>query len=134
MDLGEALRTRLLAATAVTDLVGTRVFWVRRSPQGSALPAVVLTAVGGGQEDYDLQDEADFVESRVQVSALASTHAAARSLLKAATDALMGEFTVAPLLFWGGDRERPVDLGSDSEQGFVHNITQDVILRHSPCP
>lgn len=44
MDLEGALRARLLAASAVTSIVGQRVYWEVR-PQASSLPAVVLDMV-----------------------------------------------------------------------------------------
>jgi hypothetical protein len=42
MDMEAAVRARLLAAPAVTAIVGTRVYWEDR-PQNSALPAITLS-------------------------------------------------------------------------------------------
>jgi hypothetical protein len=136
VQLYEAVRKRLLAATAVTDLVGAgdnaRIFWNRRD-QGSALPALVLTGVGGEPDDLDLQDEADTQESRIQGSCLAGSYIAARALAKAFSDALLDEAEVEGFLFWGGEAERPLDRGGDTiGNAFVHEVDQDVVLRHQP--
>lgn len=131
MDLGEAVTTRALAASELTGLVDDRVYFKKRT-QGSGLPVLVLHLVGGPPEDLDLDDVADSVETRIQFSAIAATHAAAHAVLKAATDAFIGSFEVDQFLFWEGDRERPIDLGSDTTaEGFIHEVTQDVVVRHS---
>lgn len=131
MDFGEALRTRLLAVTAVSAAAGDRVFWTRRK-QNSALPALVLQSSGGGSEDLDLDDEGDSAERRVQLSALAGSHAEASELVDAASLALIADFEVEEFLFWEGEREAPIDLGSDQgPDGFIHEITRDVVLRVS---
>lgn len=138
MDLSPAVFTRLAADTTVIGLVGQTsdpvapcIFWGQRD-QGSALPALVLEWVGGAPEDLDLEDVADLVESRLQLTALAGTHAAARALVKAASDALMDEAAVDDVLFWGADRDRPIDLTSQGPaQAIMHEVTQDMTLRHS---
>jgi hypothetical protein len=136
MELYEAVRTRLLATPAVTALVGSgedaRIFWNRRD-QGSELPALVLTAAGGEPDDLDLDGEGDIQESRIQGSCLAGSYIAARGLAKAFADALLDEADVDGFLFWGGDAERPLDRGADTiGNAFVHEVDQDVILRHQP--
>lgn len=136
MDLGEALVTALKDASEVTDLVGAgagaRLYWTKRD-QGSAVPALVLSAAGGSPDDLDLAGDTDIQESRVQLSCLAGSHAVARSLAKAASDALLALDEVGDMLFWEGEAERPIDLGSEAIGGkFIHEVVQDVILRHSP--
>jgi hypothetical protein len=135
--LSQAINTLLFDNAAVIGLAGTTadgapcIFWVERD-QGSPLPALILFSVGGPPEDLDLDDGADFVETRIQFRAMASTHAKANALLKAATDVLMGDAEVDNFLFWGADRDRPIDLGSGTASGgVIHEVTQDVILRHS---
>lgn len=140
MDVSEAVQQRLAAASGVTTIVGQTtdgancIFWNERD-QKSPLPALVLSWVGGPGEDLDLEDEADSLESRLQCSALAQTHAEARALAKAATDALRGDADVAGVQFWSAEVERPIDLTSAGTPGgeMVHEITQDVVLRHSPA-
>jgi hypothetical protein len=135
VELYEAVRARLLEASAVTALVGSgddaRIFWNRRD-QGSGLAALVLTSAGGEPDDLDLEGIADSQESRIQGSCLAGSYIQARALAKAFSDALMDEAEVGEFLFWGGDRERPIDLGGDTVgNAYVHEVVQDVILRHS---
>ena len=132
MDLGEALIERLSAASAVTDIFADRIFWTYR-PQGSELPALVLTQAGGPPEEEDLDGQASIVESRVQGSSFAATHIEARAGAKAFADALRGEAEIGDLLFWNADVERPRDLGDSASGRFVHQTVQDVILRHSPA-
>jgi hypothetical protein len=133
MDLGEAVRTRALAVSGLTALVGTRVFWKLRpqSGAGAALPALVIARAGGPPEELDLDDEADSVESRIQFSGLGKTHAEATAIVETATAAFIGAFAEGDFLFWEGEREQPVDLGGDTPEGFVHEIAQDVVVRHS---
>lgn len=131
MDLGEAMITRLLDQSSVTDIVDDRVFWTRRD-QGGTLPALILQSAGGEGEDLDLEDEADSTERRIQCSALASTHEEASALADAASAALIGDYEVDDFLFWLGSREEPIDLGSDSTAGgFIHEVARDVVLRIS---
>lgn len=138
MDLRAAMIDAATDATAVTDLVGAgddaRVYWIRRD-QGSALPALVLRVAGGEPDDLDLGDQADTSQSRVQASCLAESYKEARALAKAWSDAMMalaGE-EVGDFLFWDVERERPIDLGGESVAGrFIHEVSQDVLLRHSP--
>lgn len=138
MTLAEAVNTRLLTATAVTALVGegdaARIHWIRRD-QGGVLPALVLTQVGGPPEEFSLEGGSDFQESRVQASCLARSYLEARTLADAFAAALMPAADVSGFLFWEVDeRERPIDLGGESIAGvFIHEVTQDVVLRHTPA-
>lgn len=131
MDLPEAIITKALDNTDLTDLVGQNIFWGVRT-QKSALPAVVLNFAGGEPEDLDLEDEADSDETRVQFSALASTADECVRILAVATLPFISSFGVDDFQFWGGQRERPIGLGSDTTpQGFIHEVSQDVTLRHT---
>lgn len=137
MTLSAAVFGRLAADAAVVALVGQTsdptpcIFWGERD-QGSPLPALVLEWVGGPPEELDLDGQADLVESRLQLTALAASHAVARELVKAASDALMDEDDVGDVLFWGADRDRPIDLTTQGPaQTIMHEVTQDMTLRHS---
>lgn len=135
--LSDAVIARLNAVGAVTAIFGSgatqRIHWKVR-PQGEAPPALVLTAAGGEPDDLDLDGNADWSESRIQGSCLAGSYREARAGIKAFSDALMGAFDAGGLQFWDGYRERPVDLGGEAAAGgFIHEVTQDVILRHTPA-
>lgn len=130
MDLPQAVNTRLLAASAVTNLVGTRINWVRRD-QGGALPAVVLNAAGGS-EDYSLDDNGDIVTSRIRANCLAGSHSTAWAVAEAVGDALRDEGSASGFLFWEADVFRPIDLGGESVGGvFIHEAVVEIVLRHS---
>lgn len=131
MNLGDAITARALDTSGLTDLVDDRVFW-RVRPQGSPLPALVLNFAGGPPEDLDLEDEGDTAETRIQFSGLGATHEDAHKVIDAATAAFIGSFEVEDFLFWDGERERPIDLGSDTQtDGFIHEAAQDVSVRHT---
>jgi hypothetical protein len=51
VSLEGAIRTRLLAATGVTNLVARRIYWEVRA-QGSALPDVTLTVVSDPRDQH----------------------------------------------------------------------------------
>lgn len=136
MDLGEAILSRLTGAAAVTDIVGSgadaRTFWVRRD-QESGLPALVLQQVGGPPEEFSLEGNSDFQESLVQASCLAGSHIEAHALAAAFVAALMPAADVSGFLFWDADdAPRPIDRGGDViGGGFIYEVTQELVLRHS---
>lgn len=136
MDLGEAILSRLTNASSVTDIVGTgadaQIFWVRRD-QGGQLPALVLQQVGGTPEEFSLEGNSDFQESLVQASCLAASHIAAHALAAAFVAALTPAADVSGFLFWEIDEApRPIDRGGDViGGGFIYEVTQELVLRHS---
>lgn len=135
--LSDAVTERLLANATLTALIGSganaRFNWVRRN-QGDDRPALVAAQVGGTPDDLDLAGDVDFSESRIQLRAVGDSYRETRAVLKAASDALMGVFTAGGINFWEGERERPIDLGGEAAGGtFLHEATQDVILRHAPA-
>lgn len=128
MDLGAAIVARLVADTTVNGLTGGRVSWVRRK-QGDALPAVVLSGVGGSADDL-LVEDADIIESLVQADCYAETHVAAWALARAVTAALKEAATVGGFEFWNSEISRPVDLGEQTDEGFVHRAMLNMTIRH----
>lgn len=76
----------LLAASAITAIVGTRVHPVSR-PQGSALPCVVVTRISGAPLYAD-DGEVGLQDARVQVDSWAISYGAAKDLAKTVTDRL----------------------------------------------
>jgi hypothetical protein len=61
----QAIITRLLADTAVSARVGTRIYPLQRD-QGAALPALVVTKISGA-DDYTMAGPSGLREARVQV-------------------------------------------------------------------
>lgn len=93
-----ALIAKLLANSALTALVSTRINWSRR-PQGEALPAVVLHRIDG-QPDYHHAGPSGLVVSRVQVDAWASSYGSAKSVARAVEAAVTGfAFTQGAIRF-----------------------------------
>ncbi len=82
----EVVRTILIAAPAVTALVGQRISPVLRA-QGEPLPAVVLTRVSLAPLNH-LSGAPTLDANRVQVDSFAATYAASRDLADACRTAL----------------------------------------------
>ena len=74
----EALRSYLLADTAITAAVADRAYWGQR-PQGSALPCLVLTVVSAIPA-YEYTGAAPITENRVQIDAYGATYASVKAL------------------------------------------------------
>jgi hypothetical protein len=84
----EALVAHLLADVVLAALVVDRITWAVR-PQGSTLPALVLTRIDG-LPDYTMAGPSGLVSSRIQVDSWAQTYAAAKDAARAAEAALSG--------------------------------------------
>lgn len=101
------IRTRLLAVSAVTTLVGgaaasNRQITVGKLPQKPVFPAIVIRVISGVPE-YDMEGEAGLHETRLQVDCYAAQNGpsgydpydAARQLGEAVQDALSGWYGAA---------------------------------------
>lgn len=84
----EALVAHLLADAALGALVDDRITWAVR-PQGSALPALVLTRIDS-LPDYTMAGPSGLVSSRIQVDSWAVIYAAAKEAARAAEAVLSG--------------------------------------------
>lgn len=92
IDVHKRLVARLLATSAVTDIVGVgaaaRIRPMRRN-QGGDLPAIVYNQVGGHRENIT-QGTSTTAESRFRVHCIADTYAGAHALSEAVESALSG--------------------------------------------
>ena len=126
------LRSVLLASAGVTGIVSQRVSWAER-PQGSALPALVLTQISGAPT-YVLRGPSNYTEARVQVDCWASTFLAARQLADAVRAALSGFSGVRGSTRFHGvflDAERDLrDAETDGAERFFR-VSQDFMVHHS---
>ena len=87
-----ALRSRLLAAEAVTDLVGNDV-WTLELPQSAEFPAIRLQEISRVMQAH-LRGQDALLVSRVQVDSFAKKGAGdAYALAWAVADAVAGAFT-----------------------------------------
>lgn len=136
MDWEQALRRRCLGDAGVAALVGTRVYW-RVRPQGSALPALVLTLISDPRpQTLKAFQERRF--SRVQVDCWADggepsapeTRAQVVALREAAIAALAGPFTQDGIGFGRSDFTPVTDRGESTETGVVHRDQFDVLVFH----
>lgn len=72
----EAFRAYLIGWAGLAALIGDGVYWGAR-PQGSPLPAVVLTTIDG-RADYTLDGPSGLIAARVQVDCWANAYLEAR--------------------------------------------------------
>lgn len=82
----EALITKLLGTTAITNLVSTRVF-VGARPQASTLPAIVINRISGAPL-YSDDGEDGLEESRFQIDCWGLTYSSAKAVARAVRTAL----------------------------------------------
>lgn len=83
-----ALRTYILAGTAVADLVGTRMY-PGKMPQEPTLPLLVYQRVSGPRE-HDMNGAAGIANPRIQIDAWATTYAGTKALATAVRKRLDG--------------------------------------------
>lgn len=84
----QAFRNLLLADSAVSAIVGTRVNWAER-PQASPLPAIVLHMVSDNN-GHHMAGPDGLQETRVQVDAYADSYGSVKGLQRAVRAALDG--------------------------------------------
>ena len=89
MSIRHGIISKLKGTTAVSDIVGTRVSGVWRDA-GGTLPAITVTIVGGGTQDYHLGGDGELAHDRLQVDCWAADTVTTAQLSKAARDALTG--------------------------------------------
>ena len=84
----EGLRTLLLADSAISALIGTRMHGVIL-PQKPTMPAIVMTDITA-KDEYDTEGATDLSWGRFQFDSWAETLAGARTLGKAVKNKLSG--------------------------------------------
>lgn len=92
MTIEEVVIARLLDTAAVTTLASSRVYPGIR-PQGSALPAVVVSRVSGAPVYVD-DGETGLSVARIQIDCWGETYSAAKSLVRAVVYCLSGFYGV----------------------------------------
>ena len=130
MDLGEALISRLGAASAVTAIVpSTRIYWIFR-PQGTEVPAIVLRYSGGIDVDVLDADQAEYFETRVTIDCFGRTNFETKKLARAVKATLRPAATVGSFSFDNSDISQPIDLGEAGVAGWQHRASLDCVIRH----
>jgi len=129
----EALIARLLAASAVTQIVGARINWGSRI-QAETLPALTLFDVSPGRT-YTYQGAAGIAGPRVQFDCYAADFNTAKALARAVMTTLEPRAAVDGGIFHGAflDQERG-PLSEDLGGGLtVHRVSLDFFIWFSPA-
>ena len=127
----EDLLAYLLADAGLSSLVPNRVFWVRR-PQGSPLPAIVLTRISR-LPDYTLSGPSDMTQSRIQADCYADSYGRSKAVVRALVARMSGArvkhgATTFQSVFVDGERDsfETTDAGER-----LFRCSTDLILHHS---
>lgn len=129
MDWQAALRARLVAASAVTALVGQRVYWVDR-PQGHALPAVTLQTVSEEREQ-NLKGFEGLQRARVQVDIWARSYAEQRQVTEAVIAALITAAAQGGIQFTRAMIDGLRDLTERTEAQLFYRTSMDLVVHHA---
>ena len=120
-----ALRARVIAAVPA---VSGRVYWGVR-PQGSALPAIVLTTVSDARTQH--MDGFDtFQQKRVQIDCYATAYSAAIEMREAVIAGLAPEADLGGTRFLRGFVNNTMSRGEDTTTGYVHRQMVDLTIWH----
>ncbi|WP_299938580.1 DUF3168 domain-containing protein [uncultured Pelagimonas sp.] len=126
----EALTALLLAQAPITNLVGTRVHWMRLPKQVKARPYVNLQEVWSS-EGYHFRGRSGLTRTSVQADVWAKTYADGVAVTRALTDVLSGyRGTVAGVVFQGIFVRQARDLSGETagreHQLFRRSVDFDV--------
>jgi hypothetical protein len=113
-----ALRSRLQTAGPLVALITDRVYWKLR-PQGSPLPAVVLTLVSDPRP-RTMKAPVGYRASRIWIDCVADSRAVATQMSDAVLATIEGDGS-----FFGRRFGPPIDVivtdkGEKTETGFTH--------------
>lgn len=125
---------RLLATSAVTDIVGTRIRPIQLTQKTDALPALTYQTIDIDPENGST-GLADVAFARIQVDSLAPTYSGMKTLGAAIRTALNGwqSSTASPAVgpvHWMGD----TDLGAETEPGQdkpTYTLSSDFLLQYN---
>lgn len=128
--LMEAIYTRLTGDSAITDVVGERIF-PARVPQGEALPAVSYFQVFAGRDDV-FSGETGLVRTLVQVDSWAESYDAMCSLRNAVRARLarwkQASGPVVQDSFDDGETEQVETGDADGDGGDVYHGISNFVM------
>lgn len=127
-DFASALYARLTGDAGVSALAGTRVHWVR-VPQTAALPYLRLQTVSDVRPQH-LEGYDGARVTRVQCDCFATSYGGARALAEAVIAALATPGDFGGVHFGRVKAEGPRDLGEDTDKGFIHRASIDLLVEH----
>jgi len=119
------LRARLLDQTAA----GKRVYWETR-PQGTALPAIVLTIVSDARSQH-MAGFDGYQARRVQVDCYAGTYAEAAAMREAVIAAIVPGAVQGAVTFLRGFVNNALSRGEVTDTGFVFRQMVDLTIWHN---
>ena len=132
-NIAKELRTYLLSKTAITDLVGPRIYY-SHLPQRATIPALVLDVVTSTSERH-LSDTEGVARTEVQIDCYGSTYTAAVTLGETVRKYLdthsgaLGAITADEVIVQSHtDAE---DAPTDGSDAFRYLRTLDVIVWHT---
>lgn len=130
MDFEGALRSRLTGATAVTNLVAQRIYWVDR-PQSSALPAITLTPINDSRDQHmgGFQSRQFF---EVQIDVWALSYGSGKAIKEAVISALTPEVTTNGIKFGTATNIRSSDRSERTETQFIHRPMIEMRFNYTP--
>lgn len=125
----EDLRSMILASVSVASVVQERVYWGER-PQGSRVPAVVLTRISE-VPTYHMEGVVGLTETRVQIDGYAATYAASEAL-RSALDGLLSGYrgTFGGTRFAGIFSEGARDFREIADADRYFRVSTDFIIHH----
>lgn len=122
MTVVQAIRAQLIASSAVTALVSTRIF-PQYIPQGQPVPAVVLTLISEVPvNSFDGSAETRLRQARIQVDAYAKGYLEAHAIASAA-DLVIANLAAHDLSAY---RETTQDLYEVETQ--LHRVSSDYFV------
>lgn len=124
-----ALRARLLGDAGVAALASNRVDWSVR-PQGSILPAIVLTTVFDDRTQH-MAGFDGYRRTRVQIDCYAAKKADAVALREAVLAAVVPAATQGGVTFLRAFVNTVLDRGEQTETGFIYRELIDLNLWHN---
>lgn len=120
------LMTVLLGASAITSLVGTRI-WPGSVPQGEALPSLVVNRISG-RPLYADDGETGLEENRVQLDCYGLTYTDAEALRAAVQSTLSAYVADATFPYILLDVTRDMRDGGSKETEYPFRISMDFII------
>lgn len=124
----EALIAILLADDDLSDLVGTKIHWLRR-PQKEALPSVTLQTISGPRTNHT-EGADSIVGHRVQVDCWGATFTAAKGVARAVEAALSGQRFGGSANIQGVFVLDAVDSFEGEEPEAIHRSRLDLRVVH----
>lgn len=122
------LRSRLLNASPVSAIVGTRVSWGIR-PQGEAYPSIVLSLIADGRPQH-MAGIIDMRETRVQIDCYGMTRAQVATLREAVISAIVPAATVSGVYFQRAFINTVRTMDAHTDTGIVFRDMIDAQIWH----